>query len=101
MSALRIQLLGDFQLLQDGVPNTAINQPRLQALLAYLVLHRHAPQSRQRLSTMSESRDRRGLRSQFLTTRRVALRRRQVAMLVRYELRVRSVSRQEKQARQQ
>ena len=41
---LKIQLLGDFRLIDGDAPVTAINTPRLQALLAYLVLHRNAPQ---------------------------------------------------------
>ncbi len=45
-STLRICLLGAFRLLLDGPPAAAILTPRLQALLAYLVLHRSAPDSR-------------------------------------------------------
>jgi DNA-binding SARP family transcriptional activator len=45
-SILDIHLLGDFHLLCDGVPLTSVNTARLQSLLAYLVLHRAAPQSR-------------------------------------------------------
>jgi len=46
----RIYLLGDFRLTYDGEPVTAVNTARMQALLAYLLLHRDAPQSRQRLA---------------------------------------------------
>ncbi|HMN30166.1 MAG TPA: BTAD domain-containing putative transcriptional regulator, partial [Caldilineaceae bacterium] len=75
MSALRIQLLGDFQLLQDDTPSTAIHQPRLQALLTYLVLHRHAPQPRQHLAFLfwpdaSEAQALTNLRKQLLFLRR-------------------------------
>src|SRR5687768_7330729 len=44
---LHIQLLGEFRLLLDGHAVTSVNQRRQQALLAYLLLHRHAPQPRQ------------------------------------------------------
>lgn len=51
---LQIRLLGDFQFTYADTPRPqftqAINQPRLQALLAYLLLHRHTPQSRQHLA---------------------------------------------------
>ena len=47
---LEIRLLGDFAFLRDGFPVTGLDSPRLQALLAYLLLHRHAPQLRQHLA---------------------------------------------------
>ncbi|MCX6043795.1 MAG: BTAD domain-containing putative transcriptional regulator [Chloroflexi bacterium] len=47
---LTIQLLGNFRLLAGDAPVTEINTPRLQALLAYLILHRHAPQARQQIA---------------------------------------------------
>ena len=47
---LHIHLLGDFCLCHGDAPLTAINSPRLQSLLAFLVLHRNAPQSRQHLA---------------------------------------------------
>jgi DNA-binding SARP family transcriptional activator len=50
MSTLHIHLLGDFQLEYAGQAVTGLNTPRLQSLLAYLVLHRHAPQLRQHLA---------------------------------------------------
>ncbi|MCE7989510.1 MAG: hypothetical protein DYG89_50810 [Caldilinea sp. CFX5] len=50
MPILRIHLLGDFQLTYGGQAVTAMNTARLQALLAYLLLHRHAPQTRQHLA---------------------------------------------------
>jgi predicted ATPase/DNA-binding SARP family transcriptional activator len=50
MPTLQIQLLGNFQLLSNGEPLHTLNQGRLQSLLAYLVLQRAAPQSRQHLA---------------------------------------------------
>ncbi len=47
---LRIRLLGDFLLMSGDAPVTTINSPRLQSLLAYLVLHRNAPQDRSHLA---------------------------------------------------
>src|SRR4051812_34927466 len=47
---LRIQLLGEFRLFANDQPLTSLNKPRQQALLAYLLLHRHAPQSRQQVA---------------------------------------------------
>ena len=49
---LRINLLGSFLIASDHIPLTSIEVPRLQSLLAYLVLHRGAPQSRTRLASM-------------------------------------------------
>ena len=43
---LHIQLLGEFCLHSDDTPILGVNTPRLQSLLAYLLLHRDAPQSR-------------------------------------------------------
>src|SRR6266436_8678133 len=43
-------LLGDFLLLLEDAPVTTVDWPRLQSLLAYLVLHRAAPQSRTHLA---------------------------------------------------
>src|SRR4051812_26394534 len=50
MSTLHIQLLGDFLLRSGDTPVTAVNTPRLQALLAYMVLHRGAPQPRRQVA---------------------------------------------------
>jgi len=51
MSAtLRINLLGGFRLYCDDTLVTSHNTPRLQSLVAYLVLHRDAPQPRQHLA---------------------------------------------------
>ena len=43
---LQVRLLGDFGLNQGEAPVTGVSTPRLQSLLAYLLLHREAPQSR-------------------------------------------------------
>src|SRR5512136_1691536 len=50
MPVLHIQLLGDFRLTYAEEPLTTVVQARQQALLAYLVLHRDAPQPRQHLA---------------------------------------------------
>ena len=47
---LHIHLLGDFLLVADERPVATIEMPRLQSLLAYLLLHRAAPQSRAHLA---------------------------------------------------
>lgn len=50
MSDLHIYLLGDFRLdTGDGTP-VAVSQARQQALLTYLLLHRHTPQARRHLA---------------------------------------------------
>jgi DNA-binding SARP family transcriptional activator/predicted ATPase len=48
--ALQVRLLGQFRLTLDGRTAAGPATPRLQSLLAYLVLHADAPQSRARLS---------------------------------------------------
>ena len=47
---LQIRLFGSFSLTYKGQPVTGMTTPRLQSLLAYLVLHRDAPQPRSRMS---------------------------------------------------
>ena len=47
---LRIQLLGSFQVNDEDKPIARLQSERLQALLAYLVLHRDQPVSRQQLA---------------------------------------------------
>jgi DNA-binding SARP family transcriptional activator len=47
---LHIHLLGDFRLACGDEAVTQVNTPRLQSLLAYLVLHRDAPQSRRHMA---------------------------------------------------
>ena len=51
MASLRIQLLGQFTVTSeaDGFV-VSVNHARLQELLAYLLLHRNAPVSRQQLA---------------------------------------------------
>lgn len=49
-STLRIQLLGEFRLFVNEQPFDTLKKPRQQALLAYLLLNRHAPQSRQQVA---------------------------------------------------
>jgi len=70
VKVLRIHLLGEFSLLYGDQPVTGVNTPRLQALLAYLLLHRKAPQSRRYLAFMfwpdsSEAQARTNLRKLF------------------------------------
>ncbi len=47
---LTIQLLGGFQITQEGKPLPGFTNTRLQAVLAYLVLSRATPQARQQLA---------------------------------------------------
>ncbi len=47
---LTMHLLGDFSLLSGDTPVTTMHVARLQSLLAYLVLHRTAPQARSHLA---------------------------------------------------
>lgn len=47
---LQIDLLGTFRLRYKGEPVSDFNSPRLQELLAYLVLHGDAPQQRQKIA---------------------------------------------------
>src|SRR6476659_9902083 len=50
MAEVYLQLLGDFCLTHNSKPVTKIDTPRLRALVAYLALHRHAPQARHHLA---------------------------------------------------
>ncbi len=50
MASLHIQLLGDFRISTGDAPVPALDRIRLQLLLAYLLLHRHAPQPRQQIA---------------------------------------------------
>jgi predicted ATPase/DNA-binding SARP family transcriptional activator len=50
MAMLHIHLFGEFRLTHGEAPVSTINAPRLQALLAYLLLHRDAPQPRHHLA---------------------------------------------------
>ena len=47
---LHVSLFGDFLLTRGGTPIASVNSPRLQSLLAYLILHCDAPQARQRIA---------------------------------------------------
>lgn len=47
---LHIKLLGDFAITDERQVSLGIGSDRQQALLAYLLLHRHTPQPRQRLA---------------------------------------------------
>jgi DNA-binding SARP family transcriptional activator len=47
----QIRLLGEFQAAFAGVDVPSLGSTRLQSLLAYLLLHRDAPQQRQRLAS--------------------------------------------------
>jgi len=50
MLQLHIRLLGEFSPACGDAPLTTVNTLRLQSLLAYLLLHRNAPQSRQHVT---------------------------------------------------
>ena len=50
MSTLRIELFGSFQIRYQNVPLDGFDAPRLQSLLAFLLLHRDAPQPRKHLA---------------------------------------------------
>lgn len=62
---LHLHLLGLFRLLQGHQPLTGLEQARLQHLLAYLVLHRATPVSRQQLAFLfwPESLDQQALKN--------------------------------------
>lgn len=47
---LYIKLFGDLCLTANKIPITGMNSERLQALLAFILLHRDAPQSRQQIA---------------------------------------------------
>src|SRR5688500_5908976 len=72
---LHISLLGEFKLVEGDKPFTTINTPRLRALLAYLLLHRDAPQPRQHVAFLfwpdsSEEQAQTNLRNLLLVLRR-------------------------------
>ena len=78
-STLQIRLLGEFNLTwhtsETEAPVATLNTPRLQSLLAYLVLHRDAPQSRRHLAfclwpDLREERARANLRKLFYQLQR-------------------------------
>ncbi len=73
---LRINLLGGFQLRYGTESVTDFDSPRLQSLLAYLLLHSKAPQARQQIAfkfwpVSTENQARTNLRKLFLQLRRV------------------------------
>ena len=70
MQVLRVRLLGGFNLMYGDRVVSGVNTPRLQALLAYLLLHRGAPQARRYLAFLfwpdsSEAQARTNLRKLF------------------------------------
>lgn len=50
MLTLHVQLLGEFHVTYADIPHASIHQARQRSLFAYLLLHRHAPQTRQQLA---------------------------------------------------
>jgi DNA-binding SARP family transcriptional activator len=75
-TALRIQLFGDFCLTIGDSPATVVDSARIQALLAYLTLRRHAPQPRQQIAFLfwpdsSENQARTNLRKLLLHLRQL------------------------------
>jgi hypothetical protein len=51
-AALRVRLLGGLELRLDGRRLPPLESARAESLLAYLLLHREAPQPRQRLDSL-------------------------------------------------
>ncbi len=51
-SELRIRLFGDFQVTVDGVPAVTVDAPRLQSLVAWLVVHAAKPAPKERLASL-------------------------------------------------
>src|SRR4051794_8382705 len=49
---LGIRLLGDLELRADGRPLPPLDSGRAESLLAYLLLNRHGPQSRERIAAL-------------------------------------------------
>jgi DNA-binding SARP family transcriptional activator len=49
-SIVQVKLLGEFSITYGDRPVASLNSGRSQALLAYLILYRQLPQSRQRLA---------------------------------------------------
>lgn len=74
MPSLHVDVFGGFTIFSDGAPVTVAHAPRLQSLIAYLVLHRDAPATRQQIASAlwpdsSESQSRTNLRKQLLQMR--------------------------------
>ena len=75
MTNLRIRLLGGLEVVHDGAAVATLASPRLQALFAYLLLHRATPQPRRQVAFLlwpdsSESQARTNLRHLLHTLRR-------------------------------
>ena len=75
MTTLRAQFLGGFLLESNQTPLTGLDQPRYQRLLAFLLLHRHTPLSRQRIAFLfwpdsTDAQARTNLRNLFYRLRR-------------------------------
>lgn len=75
-TTLRVRLLGDFRLRRGDELAAVVSSPRLQSLLAYLVLHRDTPQLRQHLAFLfwpdsSEAQARNNLRQLVHELRRI------------------------------
>ena len=73
-AVFQIELLGDFRLVYDGTPIT-VSSARQQTLLAYLLIHRYAPQPRQQIAFLfwpnsTESQARTNLRRELHHLRR-------------------------------
>lgn len=73
---LRISLLGGFKIAEGDNTLSAIGTPRLQALVAYLLLHRDAPQPRQQIAFLfwpdsSEEQAQANLRNLLMTLGRI------------------------------
>ena len=71
---LQVQLLGEFRLLYNHQPVSAVSTARIQMLLAYLLIHRAAPQARQQLAYLfwpdsSDSQARTNLRNAIFQLR--------------------------------
>ncbi len=50
MPPIRLELLGTLRITFGDTPVASVNTARMQSLLAYLVLHADAPQSREHLA---------------------------------------------------
>jgi DNA-binding SARP family transcriptional activator/predicted ATPase len=76
MTTLRAQFFGGFLLALDQTPLTGLDQPRYQRLLAFLLLHRSTPLSRQRIAFLfwpdsTDAQARTNLRNLFYRLRQV------------------------------
>jgi DNA-binding SARP family transcriptional activator/tetratricopeptide (TPR) repeat protein len=74
MGLLELRLMGEFSVVLDGRPIDGLRSLRTQELLTYLVLHRDAPQARQRIAFLlwpesTEAQSRTNLRRELHTLR--------------------------------